>query len=107
KRIFARWEADGFSYLATVEKRDGDKVFIKYSDGVTEWATAWRVSYFDLKVGDNVQGNWQQRGLYYPGTVARRDGDRIRINYDDGDVETTTMARIRVNPRAIQWRVAE
>ena len=43
-----------------------------------------------------MYGNWLNKGLYYPGTVGSRDGDRIHINYDDGDEEDTTIGLIRM-----------
>ena len=95
-RQFARWEADGFSYACTVEKEQDGKCYIRYADGTEEWVPHWRVGPYDLKVGDDVQGNWLNKGLYYPGTVTKRNGDRIHIQYDDGDEEDTTLGRIRM-----------
>ena len=46
--------------------------------------------------GKEVYGNWKNGGLYYRGIVTRRSGDDIRIRYDDGDVEDTTIAMIRL-----------
>lgn len=95
-RTFARWEPDGYFYPVKVEKEGDGKTFVRYADDVTEWAPSWRVGKFDLKVGDVVYGNWKNKGLYYPGKLARRDGDKIKINYDDGDVEETTIAALRL-----------
>ena len=95
-RQFARWEADGFSYLCAIDKEQDGKYFIRYSDGTEEWAPTWRVAPYNVRVGDDVQANWENKGLYYPGTVTSRDGDRIHIQYDDGDEEDTTLARIRM-----------
>ncbi len=93
---FARWEADGFSYPCTIEKEQDGKYFIRYSDGTEEWAPTWRVGPANVRVDDEVYANWENKGLYYPGKVTSRRGDRIHILYDDGDEEDTTIARIRL-----------
>ncbi len=95
-RQFARWEADGFSYVCTIEKVQDGKCYVRYADGTEEWAPRWRVGPYNLKEGDDVQANWENKGLYYPGRVTSRHGDRIHIVYDDGDEEDTTIARIRL-----------
>lgn len=55
-----------------------------------------RITSENLTVGSRVFGNWQRRGLYYPGKITDRRGDTITILYDDGDRETTTIAVVRV-----------
>jgi Domain of unknown function (DUF4537) len=95
-RWFARWESDGFSYPCTIEKDEDGKFYIRYSDGTEEWAPHWRVGKANIRVGQVVYGNWQNKGLYYEGTVSSRKGDRIHIAYEDGDEEDTTIGRIRL-----------
>jgi hypothetical protein len=95
-RQFARWESDGFSYLCTIEKSEDGKCYVRYSDGTEEWVAHWRVGPYNVHVGDDVQADWENKGLYYSGTVTSRDGDRIHIQYDDGDEEDTSLARIRL-----------
>ena len=105
RHSFARWDPDGYSYPCTVKKREQGRLFIRYTDGTEKWVPDWSVSLYKVQVGDTVYGNWKNRGLYYQGRVARRNGDKIRINYDDGDVEDTTIGLVRmklVHPRAKQ-----
>jgi len=66
---------------------DGDRKWVYYDDIVAE----------DLGPGDWVEGNWQNGGIYYSGTIADRIGDAIIIEYDDGDVEATTIGFVRVD----------
>jgi hypothetical protein len=103
---FAYWEPDGLWYPATIEKEDGDRVFVKYHDGDSKWTDSARVGRYTVEAGDRVYGNWLNKGLYYAGKITRIEGDAIRIRYDDGDVEDTTIAAIRMNldsPR--MWQV--
>jgi hypothetical protein len=104
KRAFARWEADGYCYPVKIEKQKEGNVFVRYTDDVTEWAPAWRVGYYTVGVGDEVFGNWKNRGLYYRGKVTKRDGNDIHIQYDDGDEEDTTIDLIRISSFAITPR---
>src|SRR5207253_2251642 len=50
KRLFARWEADGFSYPVSVEKRQRGETLVKWTDGVIEKTPNWRLGHVDLKV---------------------------------------------------------
>src|SRR2546422_793220 len=105
RRLFARWEPDGYSYPMTIEKRENGQSYVHYNDGTKEWTPDWRISSYNVQVGTVVYGNWLNRGLYYRGQVTRRNGNQIRIRYDDGDVEDTTIDLIRmklVHPRAKQ-----
>jgi hypothetical protein len=109
-RWFARWEADGYSYPCAVLKEKGDQDYIRYTDGTEEWAPAYRVGKANIHAGDTVYGNWQNKGLYYEGTVTSRDGDNIHILYTDGDEEDTTIGLIRMkfecpNAKEVRCRV--
>lgn len=42
----------------------------------------------ELLIGNAVEGNWQGRGVWYPGKISRVNGDgTFDIAYDDGDHE--------------------
>lgn len=49
-----------------------------------------------LKIGTKVYVRWQGRSDYYPGTITKRENENIRVQYEDGDQEMTTLGRIRV-----------
>jgi len=53
------------------------------------------ISKTTFKVGDRIQGNWKGGGKYYPGKIARLNGNKVYIQYDDGDVESTTTDYIK------------
>ncbi|MBU45500.1 MAG: hypothetical protein CMN76_19980 [Spirochaetaceae bacterium] len=42
-------------------------------------------------VGAPVKCKWQKIGNYYTGKIARRNGNTVFIQYDDGDTETTEI----------------
>lgn len=44
-----------------------------------------------FQVGTPVQCKWQKVGNYYPGKIARRNGNSVFIQYDDGDTENTEI----------------
>ncbi len=45
--------------------------------------------------GDWVLGNYQGAGYWFPGVVAKISGDKVTIQYDDGDVETVSRRAVR------------
>lgn len=47
-------------------------------------------------IGTHVYANWLGRGSYYPGTITLREGEKVRIQYEDGDQETTNIGALRV-----------
>ncbi len=95
--IFGYWEPDELWYPAKIEKQEDGKVFLRYFDGESEWKEPAMVGRCELAVGSRVYGNWKNKGWYYAGQIARIKGEKIRIEYDDGDVEETTLGAIRMN----------
>ncbi|MGQ0587413.1 MAG: hypothetical protein ACT4PK_09460, partial [Gammaproteobacteria bacterium] len=77
----------------------GEYVFV----AVTPAAPRAVVSGFE--VGDRVQCNWKEQGTYYPGVIARRDGDQVLVHYDDGDKEQTLLTQCRGDLRVqCNWK---
>ena len=94
--VLVNWSHDSYWYPATIKKIDGSRYYILFDDGDKEWTTAERITTEEIKVGSKVFANWKKKGHYYPGRVTQRNGDRIHIQYDDGDKETTTISVVRV-----------
>ncbi|MDG2991601.1 hypothetical protein L3556_11760 [Candidatus Synechococcus calcipolaris G9] len=44
--------------------------------------------------GDRVLGQWSD-GLWYPARIQSVQGNRIRLNFDDGDVATVGPSQVR------------
>jgi hypothetical protein len=95
-RALVKWSGDEYWYPATITEVDGSRYHVAFDDGDEEWADAARIAGENLTAGSRVFGNWQRRGIYYPGKITDRRGDAITILYDDGDRETTTIAVVRV-----------
>lgn len=95
-RTFAIWEADGNSYPGTVEKTENGKSFVRFTDGQTAWVPTWGCCEYEVRVGDTVYANYQNRGTYYRAAVTQRDGNNITVQYTDAVVENTTIDAIRI-----------
>ena len=93
-RVLARWAADGHWYPARVTAVEGG-VQVAYDDGDVAVVAASDVRLIDWKVGSRLQCNWQNKGVYYAGTVSSKKGEVIGFLYDDGYSETMTISRCR------------
>jgi len=98
-RVLAEWPENQCWYAGTVAEVRGADYRIDFADGDNALIGAEKVVDDKVGPGAKVLGNWKGEGTLYPGTIASRDGDKIRINYDDGDVEDTTMAFICLEAR--------
>lgn len=97
ERVVALWKPDKVWYYAgTVREVKDGKYLVVFDDGDKDWLTPAEVTPDDLVKGDVVEGNFKKKGVYYPGKIASRTGDQIRLRYDDGDEEDTTIAIVRV-----------
>lgn len=65
-------------------------------------STAGASAYTD---GDWVLGNYRGAGYWFPGVVSSTSGDRIVVQYDDGDIETLSPGEVRPYDWAIGSRV--
>jgi len=94
EHILAQWD-DGHWYPARVNAIRGDLHTIVFDDGdVAEYAAS-RLAPLDWGPGTRVQGEWKGGGQYFAGTIAEREGARVVIEYDDGDVEECGIGRCR------------
>ncbi|CAN5279234.1 hypothetical protein BH11PSE11_BH11PSE11_07310 [soil metagenome] len=48
-----------------------------------------------FQAGDRVECNWKGGGKYYKGQVGAAEGDKLFINYNDGDKEHTSASMCR------------
>jgi hypothetical protein len=95
-RVLAQWSGDAFWYPGTVQGAEGGRLHVCFDDGDREWLPPEKLAPLDVKAGDRVFGRWQHGPIFYPGRVTRRDGEKIDIQYDDGDRETTTVSMVRL-----------
>ena len=48
-----------------------------------------------LGVGSRVSCDWKSGGVFYNGTITKKNGDQVHISYDDGDQEDTVISKCR------------
>ncbi len=88
-RVWAPWMASVL-FVGVVDAIKDDEAHIHFADGDQGWVQLNQLLPFEPAIGMGVLGNWKMAGQFFPGVIARIDGPRIQIRYDDGDVEWTT-----------------
>jgi hypothetical protein len=96
--VMAQWSEDGYWYPARIEKLAGDQFGVKHLDGTEETVSAEKLAKDTLQQGDRVSVDWKREGHYYTGKILSREGDSLRILYDDQEEESTTIAAVRIWP---------
>jgi hypothetical protein len=94
-RVLACWH-DLFWYAGSVLGVEGDQVSVVFDHGGAARLPARQVHPLELEEGERVQGRWKAGNEFFPGKIARRDGEVLDIDYDDGDQETTLIRLVRV-----------
>jgi len=104
-RVSCNWQGEGYFYTGRVDLLLGSKIRVLYDEGDEEITLPSQCKAVGAKksgsggdgfgVGARVQCNWKNLGVYYSGKIVGRDGKKLKIHYDDGDRETTTIGRCR------------
>jgi len=94
-RVLAPWESM-LLYAGTVDQLVGEEAHIRFDDGDSGWVQLSQVFPLELPPGLRVFGRWKMGAQYYPGELTTVDGNRIHIQYDDGDREWTSVAALRI-----------
>ena len=95
-RVLGQW-SDGRWYPARVIWIQGNAISVNFDDGDQSVLDYSRVRSINWTEGTRVQCNWKNQGRYYSGYIAEMEGERIFIQYDDGDQELATIGRCRSN----------
>jgi hypothetical protein len=93
--VLGNYRNAGYWFPGIAEKVQDGKVTIRYDDGDRETVQLKNVRPYNWTIGMKVECNYKNAGEWYPGTIASLGGDRIGINYDDGDKEKTRTGRCR------------
>ena len=108
-RVEVNYQSEGLWYPAVIVSDNGDTTFgVKYENDVAEKGVATELIReigglvpSDLKVGLHVEVNYQGKGRWYSGVVARDcDNGTYDVNYDDGETEkgvSLSLFRLLVN----------
>ena len=100
------FEAGGYElyYPATVVERLGNRIRMQKSDGEEEWTLPSRCRPLTpdepeplppLAVNDYVDCRWCGTSELKKGWINQREGDRLLIEYEDGEEEWTTTGKCR------------
>jgi hypothetical protein len=95
-QVFAQWKADGYWYPAKLEGKQDGQYDVLYYDGVRERLPASHVADWNVTVGDVVEADWLSRGGYWRAEITSRNGQRIRLRYEDNSWDDTTIPKLRV-----------
>jgi hypothetical protein len=94
-RVWAT-DIDGFTYPAEIVSINEDKIVVHFLDGPERMLTPELIKRFELKTGTAVACRWKAGQAYFPGKITKIEGDRVHIDYDDGDKEWTTVRLVRL-----------
>jgi predicted Zn finger-like uncharacterized protein len=103
-RVLAHWpkerqeyDEEPWWYTGTVVEVQAERIRVLFDDGDQSWLISEQVRSVDIKPGSRVFGRWKQGHTFFPGTASVVEGERLHIQYDDGDQEWTTFRWIRVD----------
>ena len=95
ERVWAPWKS-GTLLIGTVDQIDGKDVHIHFDSGNCGWVQVEQLVPLTIPVGLRIMGRWKMGMFLFPGVVTEVLGDRIHINYDDGDKESTRPAALEL-----------
>jgi hypothetical protein len=92
-RVWAPWNS-GALYAGAVERIEGPEAHVHFDNGDRGWVQLEQLVPLQIPVGLRVLGRWKMGSHFYPGTVTDVQGERVHIQYDDGDREWTRAAAL-------------
>ncbi|MEB2845534.1 hypothetical protein GAO09_22650 [Rhizobiales bacterium RZME27] len=95
--VLGNYKGAGYWFPGIIDKIADGKVTIRYDDGDKETVAMGNVRPYNWAIGTKVECNFKGKGDWYSGTISSLAGEKIGINYDDGDKETTRTGRCRSN----------
>ena len=102
-RVLAVKSGDVYWYPGTVLSKAGKDYEVLFEDdGHKETVPATRIVKNDIGVKSEVFVRWKKQPIYYFGSVAKKEGERLLIHYDDGDEEWTTTGMLK----AVRGKIA-
>jgi len=93
--VFACWH-DLYWYPGVLLKVDGVGHHVGFDDGSQVIVAPDRIKPLELGEGDHVFCRWQGGPQFYPGEISHRKDEVIKVRYEDGDEETTTIRLVRL-----------
>ncbi len=97
-RVLASW-VDAFFYPGRVQQIDGHSCEVVFDDGDVAWVNEANVRRPDIRSGSEVFCRFHAGPTYKPGTVAEQNGEKLQVQYENGEKEWTTLSMVRVKRR--------
>jgi hypothetical protein len=95
-RVLA-YDGDDCIYPADIVSIEDDvRIIVQYLDGYERMLTPELVKRFDVKPGLKGECRWGGGPHYFPGAIAKVEGERMQFKYDDGDDEWTSVRLFRI-----------
>lgn len=79
--------------------QDELRIIVQYLDGPERMLTPELIKKWDVRTGAKIECRWSGGPHFFPGTLAKIDGERIFVKYDDGDEEWTSIRLFRIPPK--------
>lgn len=95
ERVLAK-KADSYFYFGVVREVAENGCLIVFDDGDGTWVHFAHVLAPDIKVGSRVFCKGKHARDFNPGTVNLLKGESIRVRYDQGEEEWTSISMLRV-----------
>ncbi len=94
-RILAQW-FDGFWYPGIILSVEGKRVHALFDDNDQAYLTWDKVRNLNVGVGERIFCRWKGGPYYLPGEIIQKDGERIRVHFEDGQEEWTNVRLLRL-----------
>lgn len=92
-RVWALWDETAL-FPGTVAEKVGGEAMIHFDDGDEAWVRLEHLMPLDLVVGMFVMCRRAKEPRLTPAMIADTEGDRVRVDYQDGKSEWTTASAL-------------
>jgi hypothetical protein len=94
-RVLASW-MDAYFYPGRIRQIQGDSCEIAFDDGDMAWVHRANVRKPDIRAGSQVFCRFHGGPAYLSGSVRTQNGEKIQVEYENGEKEWTTLSMVRV-----------
>ncbi|MSQ94746.1 MAG: hypothetical protein EXR98_09345 [Gemmataceae bacterium] len=95
ERVLAK-KPDSYFYPGVVREISESGCMVVFDDGEYCWVHCAHVLAQDIKIGSRVFCKNKATPVFAPGTVNQLKGESVRVHYDHGDEEWTSISMLRV-----------
>src|ERR1043166_9659372 len=95
ERVLAK-KLDSYFYPGVVRELSDTGCLVIYDDGDAAWVHHAHVLHQDIKIGSRAFCRNKNAPVFAPGTVDMLKGETVRIRYDQGEEEWTSISMLRV-----------